>query len=57
MQIAKSNTKKGHRVQLLFKISQHSCDTALLSSFVDYLKCGLISIDNKKNTCLYLLLG
>lgn len=39
--IFKSNTTKtGYAVRLIFKLSQHSRDTELMKSLVDYLACG-----------------
>jgi len=40
--IAKSDTKLGYRVQLTFKITQHSRDDLLMGSLVEYLDCGNI---------------
>lgn len=40
--IAKSETKLGYRVQLTFKITQHSRDDLLMGSLVGYLDCGNI---------------
>jgi len=40
--IAVSSSKVGARVQLKFKITQHSRDTLLMESLVKYLDCGQI---------------
>jgi hypothetical protein len=41
--IAKSSSKVGARVQLKFKIAQHSREALLMESLVKYLDCGYIS--------------
>lgn len=38
--IFKSNTQTGFAVRLIFKLTQHSRDTDLMKSLVDYLNCG-----------------
>ena len=40
--IAQSSNRVGARVQLRFKISQHSRDTLLMESLIKYLDCGNI---------------
>jgi len=40
--IAKSENKVGYRVQLTFKITQHSKDELLMGNLVKYLDCGNI---------------
>jgi hypothetical protein len=40
--IAQSTNKVGYRVQLTFKITQHSRDDLLMGSLVKYLGCGNI---------------
>lgn len=49
VQILKSKTHKtGYQVILRFIIAQHIRDLQLLSSFIQYLGCGLISIKSKE---------
>ena len=40
--ITKSNTKIGERVQLIFKLTQHSRDEQLLKLLIEYLDCGYL---------------
>lgn len=51
--VAKSNTKVGQAVNLRFKLSQHSRDTLLFRSLVDYLGCGVIRVDEVKNVVYF----
>ena len=38
--ITKSNTKIGERVQLIFQLTQHRRDQNLIKSLINYLNCG-----------------
>jgi len=43
--INSSSSRLGFRVQLLFKLTQHSRDEELMKSLMDYLGCGNVSVD------------
>ena len=43
--INSSNSRLGFRVQLIFKLTQHSRDGELMKSLIDYLGCGNVSVD------------
>ena len=49
--IAKSQTKVGHRVLLVFDLTQHSRDSDLLNKLNIYLECGYVN----KNRDTYVL--
>ena len=47
--ITKSTTKIGQRVQLIFKLTQHSRDENLMKSLIKYFECGYIDKDKSGN--------
>jgi hypothetical protein len=56
--ISKSKyTVTGYSVRLGFSIGQHSRDTELLTSFVNYMKKGFFVKDSKKLACSYAVIG
>lgn len=53
VEVTKSKTIVGQAVNLRFKLSQHSRDTILFRSLMDYLYCGKIRVDEVKNVVYY----
>jgi len=43
--ISKSTTKVGARIQLIFKITQHMRDIQLIESLIPYFGCGNVYAD------------
>ncbi len=49
--VSESNSHKiGHKVQLIFLITQHSRDYLLMNSIIQYLDCGNVYLNSKRNT-------
>lgn len=50
--IAKSKTFKiGSKIQLIFKLTQHSRDDQLMNSLVQYLGCGSYNVRSGGSAC------
>jgi len=52
--ISKSKTTKtGYTIRLYFSVGQHSRDVELLSTFIKFLNCGVVSLDKRRPVCSY----